>query len=361
MSFDRHLWQLKLRVDWIQKGLGEAKVNYSKCLRSLEVISDDIHQKRKHKKTLPLLANLQEREAGVGADSEDEASLDQSQLDLDLDCNSSLSELDGIAAENLPDLPTLTGRVLTDAKEPSDVNASTEGAAVERGNVDLGSISREALERSVSGAESNESVDSDSLASLARSGSFKREVYGCEQDEDEVEECNIASKESPREEYEETTELTEKLDRNITLTSESDWSESISDTPVGDSSSVQQEKSTQGSNFSEEILVQEQTETKNLDAIDSCVASIQEAAVEGTRKRDSEASFDVNNTDDKHGLSSECESSPANDDAVEVNLKDAPTVLSSEVLAGNGADQCEPQKDPAEATSEQSSDNGEWI
>lgn len=55
---------------------------------------------------MAVIANLQEREAGVGADSEDEMSLDQSQLDLDLDCNASLSEVDGIVpADNLPDLP----------------------------------------------------------------------------------------------------------------------------------------------------------------------------------------------------------------------------------------------------------------
>ena len=94
-------------MDSIQKGLTEAKVNYSKCLRSLETISDDIHQKRKDKKTVAMIANLQERGAGVGADSEDEMSLDQSQLDLDLDCDASLSEVDGIVpADNLPGLPS---------------------------------------------------------------------------------------------------------------------------------------------------------------------------------------------------------------------------------------------------------------
>ena len=93
-------------MDSIQKGLSEAKVIYSKCLKSLETISDDIHQKRKDKKTMAMIANLQEREAGVGADSEDEVSLDQSQLDLDLDCNTSLSEVDGmLPADSLPEMP----------------------------------------------------------------------------------------------------------------------------------------------------------------------------------------------------------------------------------------------------------------
>lgn len=338
-------------MDSIQKGLSEAKVNYSMCLRSLEIISDDIHQKRKDKKMLALLANLQEREAGVGADSEDEASLEQSQLDLDLDCNSSLSELDGIAAEHLPDLPTLAGRVFTDAKEPSGVSVSTTSAAAEQGNKSTGSISRGALERSVSGAENSESVDSDSLASLARSGSLKREVYGCEQEENEAEECNISNKEIQGEGYEKTSESTEILDRNITLTSESDLPENDSDRPVGDSSSAQQE----------------QMENENLDIRESGVASLQEAAVEVTRTLDSEASFDVNNTDAKHDVvkthdvSSKCESSQTNDEAVEVELKDVPTALLSEVLTGNTADQSEPQEDQAEANLEKSSDNGEWI
>lgn len=338
-------------MDSIQKGLSEAKVNYSMCLRSLEIISDDIHQKRKDKKMLALLANLQEREAGVGADSEDEASLEQSQLDLDLDCNSSLSELDGIATEHLPDLPTLAGRVFTDAKEPSGVNVSTTSAAAEQGNKCTGSISRGALERSVSGAENSESVDSDSLASLARSGSLKREVYGCEQEENEAEECNISNKEIQGEGYEKTSESTEILDRNITLTSESDWSENDSDRPVGDSSSAQQE----------------QMENENLDIRESGVASLQEAAVEVTRTLDSEASFDVNNTDAKHDVvkthdvSSKCESSQTNDEAVEVELKDMPTALSSEVLTGNTADQSDLQEDQAVANLEKSSDNGEWI
>ena len=96
-------------MDSIQKGLTEAKLIYSKCLKSLEVISDDIHQKRKHKKSPTSIPNLQERGDGVGADSEDEVSLDQSQLDLDLDCESSLKEVDGILPNNLPESPTSSG------------------------------------------------------------------------------------------------------------------------------------------------------------------------------------------------------------------------------------------------------------
>ena len=141
------------------------------------------------------------------------------------------------------------------------------------------------------------------------------------------------------------------LDRNITLTSESGWSENDSDRPVSDSSSAQQE----------------QMENENLDIRESGVASLHEAAVEVTRTLDSEASFDVNNTDAKHDVvkthdvSSKCESSQTNDEAVEVELKDVPTALSSGVLTGNTADQSEPQEDLAEANLEKSSDNGEWI
>ena len=187
------------------------------------------------------------------------------------------------------------------------------------------------------------------MASLARSGSFKREVYGCEQEENEAEVCNISNKEIQGEGYEKTSESTEILDRNITLTSESDWSENDSDRPVGDSSSAQQEQ------------------MENLDIRESGVASLHEAAVEVTRTLDSEASCDVNNTDAKHDVvkthdvSSKCEPSQTNDEAVEVELKDVPTALSSEVLTGNTADQSEPQEDQAEANLEKSSDNGEWI
>lgn len=56
-----------------------------------------------------MIANLQEREAGVGADSEDEMSLDQSQLDLDLDCNASLSEVQGILPGDLPETADILG------------------------------------------------------------------------------------------------------------------------------------------------------------------------------------------------------------------------------------------------------------
>ena len=119
------LQQLKLRVDSIQRGLSEAKIIYSDCLRSLETISDDIHQKRKDKKMSAMIANLQEREAGVGADSENEMSLDQSQLDLDLDCNASLSEVQGILPGDLPEVPHYLGDM--DAKVPSgkDVPSGT--------------------------------------------------------------------------------------------------------------------------------------------------------------------------------------------------------------------------------------------
>lgn len=95
------LQQLKQRVDSIQKGIREAKVIYANCLQSLEEISDDIHQKRKHRKSVALIANLQRRESGVGADSEDDVSLDQSQLDLDLDCEASLKDVEGVFVENL--------------------------------------------------------------------------------------------------------------------------------------------------------------------------------------------------------------------------------------------------------------------
>ncbi|XP_068715561.1 SH3 domain-binding protein 5-like [Montipora foliosa] len=183
VGFDRHLWQLRQRVDSIQKGLTEAKLIYSKCLKSLEVISDDIHQKRKHKKSPTSIPNLQERGDGVGADSEDEVSLDQSQLDLDLDCESSLKEVDGILPNNLPESPTSSGEKAETCRPLSGDEASTQME-----NMALESASLDTLDsRCVSGAESPRSPDS--LVSSA-SGDLKREVYGCEQEEGQSRERN---------------------------------------------------------------------------------------------------------------------------------------------------------------------------
>ncbi|KAK3733787.1 hypothetical protein QZH41_015116, partial [Actinostola sp. cb2023] len=96
-EFDRHLWQLKLRVDSILLGLSGAKENYSACLKSLEIISDEIHEKRKSKRMEAMLSKLQEREAGVGADSstEEETSLSASNLDLDFDSSLNFDRLVG--------------------------------------------------------------------------------------------------------------------------------------------------------------------------------------------------------------------------------------------------------------------------
>ena len=72
-----------------------------------------------------MIANLQEREAGVGADSEDEMSLDQSQLDLDLDCNASLSEVQGILPGDLPEVPHILGDGGTKVPSGTDTSSGT--------------------------------------------------------------------------------------------------------------------------------------------------------------------------------------------------------------------------------------------
>ncbi|KXJ08487.1 SH3 domain-binding protein 5 [Exaiptasia diaphana] len=109
-DFDRHLWQLKLRVDSILLGLSGAKENYSACLKSLEVISDDIHEKRKSKRMETMLSKLQERESGVGADSstEDETSLHASNLDLDFDSSLNFDKLDVLSDDLGDDLSNLS-------------------------------------------------------------------------------------------------------------------------------------------------------------------------------------------------------------------------------------------------------------
>lgn len=59
--FQRELQILKERVQGLQKAVVEAKKRYTQALRNLEVISEQIHQKRK-------LRTMQPREPGVGAE-----------------------------------------------------------------------------------------------------------------------------------------------------------------------------------------------------------------------------------------------------------------------------------------------------
>lgn len=188
VSFDRHLWQLKQRVDSIQEGLREAKVIYAKCLQSLEVISDDIRQKRKHRKSVALIANLQRRESGVGADSEDDVSLNQSQLDLDLDCEASLKDVEGVLAENLPEPVGALGE--TEARGLSSGSEAAEAVSTQMENMTMNSSSMETLDRCVSGAESPDSPGS--VTSL----SLKREVYGCENEDQSQEDRSDGDKTS---------------------------------------------------------------------------------------------------------------------------------------------------------------------
>ena len=389
-------------MDSIHKGLSEAKLNYSKCLRSLEVISDDIHRKRKDKKMIAMLANLQEREAGVGADSEDETSLDQSQLDLDLDCNSSLSEVDGILPENLPDLPPLPGRgmqVPFGAEGHSSVSTSADGAAAERGNMSLGSTSRGALERSVSGAESTESVDSDSHASLTRTGSLKREVYGCEQDESEASECSsndVQAKETGQiEEVSDsmddrtaTSTLPEAdssdvpgdgtvMNKNVNASEEivSSSSEEVPNTvddttaattlPEADSSDVAGDGSSMDKNVntSEEIVSSSseaagvREENEGVTAKDTNVNN----AKEGDEVIAENQTLEDNETiENQQRPSRDCVSAEGSDDSV-LKTEDK-HVLPLEVhLDNNNANQSELREVSDESTTDKSLDNGEWI
>jgi len=319
-------------------------------LRSLEIISDDIHQKRKDKKMLAMLANLQEREAGVGADSEDETSLDQSQLDLDLDYNSSLSDVDGILPENLPELPPLPGRgiqIAPGAEGPSGAGSSTDGAAAVLGKMSLGSPSRVALERSVSGAESTDSFDSDSRASFSGSGSFKREVYGCEQDENEVGECSgndITTKET-----EQNVEVSNTIgESNATTTTT---------LPKDESSDVSGDRSIASEivNVPEEIAspiieaaeIPEQSET-----LTTCATRQGDKVNEDTQTVESGNSACNQNTQGQECSSSDCESSKASDDPV-LETKDKQDFPLEVHVDNNNANQSEPQQ----ASDESSADN----
>lgn len=344
-------------MDSIHKGLSEAKVNYSKCLRSLEVISDDIHQKRKDKKMLAMLANLQEREAGVGADSEDETSLNQSQLDLDLDCNSSLSEVDGVLPVNLPDLPPLPGRemqVPSGAGGPS-AGTSADGAAAELGNMSLGSPSRGALERSVSGAESNESVDSDSHASLSRSGSLKREVYGCEQEESEASECSSAKVQTK--ETGQIKEVSNTVD-DATATTTLPKAES-SDVPA-DVTIAGQASEKLASSISESAEAHEQNETVTTEDTDIDKAHVGPDFIEKNQKLESESSVINESRQSQECTSSDFVLTKASDDSV-LETEDKRVLPSEGHVDNNNGSQSESQDVSAESTAEKSLDDGEWI
>lgn len=352
-------------MDSIHKGLSEAKVNYSKCLRSLEVISDDIHQKRKDKKMLAVLANLQEREAGVGADSEDEASLDQSQLDLDLDCNSSLCEVDGMAPQYLPDLPPLTGRgthqsAASGEEGPSGASASADGAVVKLGNMSL----KGSLERSVSGAESSDSVDSDLHGSFDRTGSLKREVYGCEQGENEAEAGECSNKDVQPKGTEQIAEVPKTIGETTAV--RSDTSENTTVSPKADSSNVQENESIAreseetGSSVSEATQgVHEQSES--VETKDDGVDITGDEVIDETQTLASDISASNENTQNQEPTGSDCESFKASDDDV-LETGDNEQVLPSELQTdNNNADQSESRDDSAESAVNESGKNGEWI
>ena len=170
-------------MDAIQEGLNEAKVIYSNCLKSVELISDDIRQKRKDKRLMALPNKFHEREAGVGAESsnEDETSLNQSQLDLDLDCDTTLSELDGIIPGQVSEIPPLSvGAPLHSLSSGENSSHGACNITDELGDLSFKSVPARKLERMVSGAESAQNLDFDSVGDHS---SFLREVYGSERND----------------------------------------------------------------------------------------------------------------------------------------------------------------------------------
>ena len=288
---------------------------------------------------LAMLANLQERGTGVGADSEDETSLDQSQLDLDLDCNSSLSDVDGILPENLPELPTLPGRgiqMAPGAEGPSGVSSSSECAAAELRKMSLGSASRGALERSVSGAESTESVDSDSRASLSRSGSLKREVYGCEQEQSEAGEGS--GNDVPTTETKQITEVSNTVsDTNTTA---------ITTLPEAESSGVLGD----GNIASENVNVSGEIASRIIEAAEvpeqsEAVTTVHQGdeVNKDIPREESENSACDQETLDQECATSDCESNKASGEpTLETKIRQD---FSSEVhIDNNNANQNEPQE-----------------
>lgn len=305
-----------------------------------------------------MLANLQEREAGVGADSEDETSLDQSQLDLDLDCNSSLSDVDGILPENLPELPPLPGRGIqgsSGAEGPSGVSSSSDGVAAELGNMSLGFASRGTLERSVSGAESSESVDSDSRASLTRSGSLKREVYGCEQEESDEGKCSGNDVQTKKtEQIVEVSNTIGDTNANANATATATLSEN-SDVPedgnVGESGNASEE-------IASSIVELEPAEV--LEQSDTVTTHKRDEVIEDTQTVVSENSTSTHNTQDQECASIDCESTKASDDPV-LETTDKQVFPSEIHIDNNNANQSEPQEASEEFTADNSLENCEYI
>ena len=336
-------------MDSIHKGLNEAKQNYSECLRSLETISDDIHQKRKDKKMLAMLAHLQEREAGVGADSEDETSLDQSQLDLDLDCNSSLSDVDGILPENLPDLPPLPGKgiqMVPGEGGPSAVSSCGDGAVAELGKMSLGSASRGTLERSVSGAESTDSIDSDSRAGLSRSGSLKREVYGCEHEDSEVGECS--GSDIPTKETEQIADVSNTIgEANATVMTTS--LEAERSDVLGDRTIASESENALGEIASPIVKAKEVPEHS-----ETVTTSHQGGEVnENAQIVESENSAYDQNAQDQACAGSDYQSNKANDDPV-LEAKDKLEFPSEVHVDNNNANQTEPRQASEESVADNS-------
>lgn len=310
---------------------------------------------------LAMIANLQEREAGVGADSEDETSLDQSQLDLDLDCNSSLSEVDGILPGNLPDLPPLTGRgmqVLSGAEGPSGVSSSADRAAVELG-----------MERSVSGAESTDSVDSDSRVSLSRSGSLKREVYGCEQEESEASECssnNVQTKETQQ-----VKEVSNTIGDTTGTTTQpkAESSDVTGDGTIVDKSVNASEEI--ASSISEAAEAHEQNETLTTEdtAVDNA-HEVGDEVVEENKTLESAKSVSHESIQNQECPSSDSVLTKAGDDSVletedkqvlPSETEDKKVLPFQEHVDNNNGSQSELQEVSGEATADKSLDNGEWI
>ncbi|CAF1114986.1 unnamed protein product [Rotaria sp. Silwood1] len=86
---EHELQNQKLRIEAVQKAIGQAKRMYRTALNNLERISEEIHSKRKNQ----LLIKLPPREPGVGSDKPDEfIELPDLDLSTDLSVNQELTE-----------------------------------------------------------------------------------------------------------------------------------------------------------------------------------------------------------------------------------------------------------------------------
>ena len=224
----------------------------------------------------------------------------------------------------------------------------------------LESGSRDALHRQVSGAES-----SDSHASFA-SGSLKREVYGCEQDEDKAGECH---NEGVQNEETEQIGVVKNLKTDDTCTPfvRTEIPENGDDLSVAPSSDAQEtgDVAKESANSCDESVSPSQPQaTGSHEQLENAVREYTNVITlhKGSEVNDmnqtlkSEMSATTEYTQNQECSISDSETHKALDDAVVLETEDKQISR----LDNNNADQSGAEE-VSESTEDEDTKNGEWI